>query len=364
MKLSLWYTCCCLSLYLVSAAAANASPKRDNPSAAKTSNAASLGKFASTEDRLTVAPVPQGILAQVPPPPPSPEVPSAPPAAPATPAPPSSSENQELKDRLDNIKNTKPASTDDKSAGYQPKTSPAFSIFNPVGFGADKNLVFFALDYQSTTRSTNGLGNSGVSDAEGGFGVGLGDATNAVGLELSYSLNSFGSSAAFGSGGFSAKVHRRLSEDTSVAIGWNQFAKINLGAGRNSNNQIIPSDYPANSYYAVATKIFRTRDDINEPFSRVAVTGGLGGGAFLPFDRTIDPSVGRSGLGLFGSVGVRIARPVSAVVEWTGQDLAAGVSIAPFENFPLVITPAFRDITGITGGSARFVVGASVAFNF
>jgi hypothetical protein len=182
-------------------------------------------------------------------------------------------------------------------------------------------------------------------------------------IELSYSINSFGSSQAFGSGAFNAKVHKRLSEDTSVAIGWNQFASVNFGSGRNGN---ISSDFPKNSYYASATKIFRTCEDINQPFCRVAVTAGVGGGVFLPFD-TIRDAVrdGRdaTGLNVFGSVGVRIARPVSAVVEWTGQDLAAGLSIAPFENFPLVISPAVRDITG-AGDGARFILGAGVAFNF
>jgi hypothetical protein len=226
-----------------------------------------------------------------------------------------------------------------------------------VGFGADNNLVFFALSYQNRTRYTQ------TSDGEGGFGIGIGDANN-VAAELSYSINSFGSSAAFGSGAFNIKVHKRLSEDTAVAIGWNQFIKTQFGGGRNGNG---PSDYPNNSYYAVGTKIFRTREDINDPFSRVAVTAGVGSGVFLPFDEnTLD----RTGLNVFGSVGVRVARPVSAVIEWTGQDLAAGVSIAPFENFPLVITPAFRDIAGIgpngagTAAGARFVLGASVAFNF
>jgi len=66
---------------------------------------------------------------------------------------------------------------------------------------------------------------------------------------------------------------------------------------------------------------------------------------------------------VFGSLGVRVARPVSAIVEWTGQDLGAGISVAPFDNFPLVITPAVRDITG-AGDGARFILGASVAINF
>jgi hypothetical protein len=43
--------------------------------------------------------------------------------------------------------------------------------------------------------------------------------------------------------------------------------------------------------------------------------------------------------------------------------LAIGASIAPFDNFPLVITPALRDITG-AGDGARFILGGGVAFGF
>jgi hypothetical protein len=360
MKRLLWYVSCCWTLSLVSAAATYASPEPKVGTDTATGNAASLGRLSLTDDHATTTTpvVAQGILAQTPPPPPAPtETPTTPPAPAGTPTTPSNSDSKDVQEQLNQINNSQtPAG--DKFNTYQPKTSPAFSIFNPVGFGADKNLVFIGVDYQSRTRFSD------TSDGEAGIGIGLGDAVNSIGAEISYSLNSFGSSAGFGSGAFNAKLHKRLSEDTAVAIGWNQFATIYTGAGR--NGIVGGTDYPRNSYYAVGSKIFRTRDDINEPFSRVAVTAGVGSGVFLPFDpSTLD----RTGLGVFGSLGVRVARPVSAVVEWTGQDLAAGVSIAPFDNFPLVITPAFRDIAGISDspqgrGGARFVLGASVAFNF
>ena len=375
MKKLMWYISCGL-MPLIGASATHASPIKHNTKAI-TGNAASLGKLSTTDyhQELKATPmVASDILAQAPPPPPTPtDVPStpaggtspgAPPAPipgtppPTTPANPSN-DSKDLQNQLDTIKNNQNQKADANS--YNPKSSPAFAIFNPVGFGADRNLVFFSVDYQARTRYTN------TSDGEAGLGIGLGDARESVGVELSYSINSFGSSAGFGSGAFNAKVHKRITEDTAVAIGWNQFAKIQFGGGTNS-----ASDYPNNSYYAVATKILRTREDINDPFSRLALTAGVGSGVFLPFDEF--GGLDRSGLNVFGSVGVRIARPVSAVVEWTGQDLAAGVSIAPFENFPLVITPAFRDIAGISdskvpgranpSGGARFVLGASVSFNF
>ncbi len=259
--------------------------------------------------------------------------------------------DRSLENRLNDIKNDR-GDVVDKYNTYQPETSPGFSVFNPVGFGADNNLLFLSLSYQNRTRFTR------TSDGEAGIGIGLGDATKLVGVELSYGIDSFGTSAGFGSGAFNIKLHRRLNEDASVAIGWNQFARLQFSGGAN-----VVSDYPRNSYYAVATNIFHTREDINAPFSRVALTGGIGSGVFLRFDPRLNPGESNRGFNVFGSIGVRIARPISAIVEWTGQDLGVGLSIAPFKDIPLVITPAIRDIAG-AGDGARFILGTSIAINF
>ena len=354
MKRLLWYISCCL-MPIFGASTSHASPEIKSSTHATTGgNAASLGKLSSADAQVFSATplVASDILAQVPPPPPTPPIDPSPATPPNTaPAAPANSGDREIQNQLNNIQNNQtPAG--EKFETYRPKISPSFSIFNPVGFGADKNLVFFSVDYQSRAKFTQ------TSDGEVGIGIGLGDAVNSIGAEISYSINSLGSSAGFGSGAFSAKIHKRIGDDMAVALGWNQFAKVQFGGGRNGNS---PSDYPNNSYYLVGSKILRTREDINDVFSRVALTAGVGSGVFLPFDRF--GSIDRTGLNVFGSVGVRVARPVSAIVEWTGQDLAAGVSIVPFDNFPLVLTPAFRDITG-AGDGARFVLGASVAFNF
>ena len=98
--------------------------------------------------------------------------------------------------------------------------------------------------------------------------------------------------------------------------------------------------------------------------SRISLSAGVGGGQFLPFSTT-STNLNAGGVNAFGSAAFRLAKPVSAIVEWTGQDLAAGLSLTPFgDGFPLVITPAFRDISGITGQSARFVLGVGTAFKF
>jgi hypothetical protein len=213
------------------------------------------------------------------------------------------------------------------------------SIYIPVGYGADNNTVFLTGSYQASVRRDEG------SVGAGGIGIGLGDAQKAVGLELSYAFET--TDDPFGQGGFNAKLHRRLGQDLSAAVGWNGFLNI----GRNDFEQ---------SKYGVITKVFRTQESLNSPFSRVAFTVGVGDGQFRS-NGAVD--AGDNNVNVFGNVAIRVARPVSFIAEWTGQDLGLGLSIAPFRNFPLVITPAVRDIVG-GGDEPRFVIGAGTAIRF
>ena len=72
---------------------------------------------------------------------------------------------------------------------------------------------------------------------------------------------------------------------------------------------------------------------------------------------------GEFGVGVFGSAALQVYPWANIITEWTGQDLAAGVSIVPFSNFPMVITPAVRDIAGEGDGDPRFVVGVGVSLS-
>lgn len=218
------------------------------------------------------------------------------------------------------------------------EASPAFSIYIPVGFGLDGWSVWGSGGFQAGVREDTG------SVGGGGIGVGLGDAKKYVGLELGYT---FVDGENFGLGGFSGKLHRRLGNDGSIAFGWNGFA--NLG-GRNDFEQ---------SLYGVGTYVFRFAESLDAAFSRLAVTVGVGNGQFRS---NLDRDKFRNGTNVFGNMALRVIRPVSLIAEWTGQDLAVGLSIAPFKNFPFVITPAVRDVTG-SGYAPRFVIGAGVSFS-
>lgn len=248
---------------------------------------------------------------------------------------PSPTEVQELQRQVESLPASEPA-FGDVFAG-----SPAITIAVPSGIGADDWTGFVNFGFQSRTRFTD------EADGTLGIGLGVGDARQSVGFQLSYTLASFGGSRDFGTGGFNAKLHRQFPWGMSVAVGWEGF--ITTG----------DVDFD-DSVYGSVTQLLRLRPDLNDPFSRIALTAGVGNGRFRSEEDVLEDE---DTVGVFGSVAVRVARPVSAIVEWTGQDLAAGLSITPFQNFPLVLTPAVRDITG-AGDGARFVMGLGVSFQF
>jgi hypothetical protein len=221
--------------------------------------------------------------------------------------------------------------------------SPSLTIFNPTGYGADNNTGYLSATYQSRTRFVEN------DDGALAIGFGFGDARDAVGVEVSYTLASvFGENRDAGTGGFNVKIHKQFANDWAVAAGWNGVVFIG------------EDDGVEDSIYGTVTKVIRTQESISSPFSRIALTAGVGNGQFRTEEALEN---GDDSVNLFGSAAVRVAKPVSVIAEWTGQDLAVGASIAPFKNIPFVITPAVRDITG-AGDGARFVLGAGVGFRF
>jgi hypothetical protein len=88
------------------------------------------------------------------------------------------------------------------------------------------------------------------------------------------------------------------------------------------------------------------------------LTLGIGNGQFRTEDSvTNDENV----FNPFASLSFRVARPMSAIVEWTGQDLAVGTSVSPFKRIPLTVNLAVRDIAG-AGDGARLVGSVGTSF--
>lgn len=217
--------------------------------------------------------------------------------------------------------------------------APSASISTPIGFGANFGQIFGGFAFQSRTRFTN--------QADGGLalGVGLGEPQKIVGLDVTMAILSlFGDNA--GRGSFSFKIHRSLPEGFAVALG---FENAIRWGGTDAGSSI----------YGVVSKFFQFTETTKEPFSQLTLSLGVGGGRFRSEGAIED---GVNSLGVFASAGLRIVEPVSAIVEWSGQDLNAGISLIPFQNIPLTVNLAGADLTGNAGNGARFVM--SIGYNY
>ncbi|WP_147070736.1 hypothetical protein [Microcystis aeruginosa] len=217
--------------------------------------------------------------------------------------------------------------------------APSASISTPIGFGANFGQIFGGFAFQSRTRFTN--------QADGGLalGVGLGERQKIVGLDVTLAILSlFGDNA--GRGSFSFKIHRSLPEGFAVALG---FENAIRWGGTDAGSSI----------YGVVSKFFQFTETTEEPLSQLTLSLGVGGGRFRSEGAIED---GVNSLGVFASAGLRIVEPVSAIVEWSGQDLNAGISLMPFPKVPLTINLAGADLTGNAGDGARFVM--SIGYNY
>lgn len=219
------------------------------------------------------------------------------------------------------------------------RSAPSVSILTPSAYGQSWGSASIGLGLQERTRFSN------KADGVMGFGIGLGDAQRSVGLDIGFTIVDLDTAQ---DGTVSFKLHRRLPDDFAVAVGVKNV--IQYGETDSSTG-----------YYGVVTKMFRLRESVEKPFSRLVVSAGVGSGQFRS---ELDINSTRDSVGVFGSVAVRMAEPVSAIAEWSGQDLTLGLSIIPFRNIPLVITPAVTDLTRNAGDGSRFILGIGFGMSF
>lgn len=218
---------------------------------------------------------------------------------------------------------------------------PASTINTPTAYGQQWGDVYAGVGYQDRIRYDD------WSDGVAAMGLGLGNPARYVGLDVSLSLldtyTEFGKDRSL-----SVKLHRQLPYRTAVAVGHENLWHTDGTDGGSSR-------------YVVVSKVMLFRDRPTSALGSMVVNVGLGNDRFLSEEAF---ARGADGVNAFGSVGVRLLRPVNAVANWTGQDLALGLSIAPVRTWPLVITPAVMDVTGRAGDGARFSVSAGLSYNF
>ena len=221
------------------------------------------------------------------------------------------------------------------------RISPSVSIGTPSAYGKSWRSASVGLGLQARTRFSN------LADGGFGMGIGFGNGYETVGLDVGIGVaDLLGDTARDGS--ISFKLHRRLPDDFAVAVGVNHAIRWGETDG-------------GSSVYGVVTKMFRLREKVTDPLSRLYVSAGVGSGQFRS-ESQIQEDI--DSLGVFGSVTLQVVPQANAIAEWTGQDLTLGLSVAPFQNLPLVITPAVTDITGNAGDGSRFILGIGYGFSF
>lgn len=227
---------------------------------------------------------------------------------------------------------------DDRSAPNYVGT-PASSIGVPGGTGATWRSFGVGMGIQSRARFTD--------RADGGLGIGLGFGTpNTIGLQVGLSFVDL--SDPFADGSVSLKLHRPLPHNVSIALG---ATGVLTWGGPDGGSSI----------YGAVSKQFNLHKDVQRPFSQLTVTLGSGSGQFRS-ESQINADL--EAVGVFGAVSLRVLEPVSTIVEWTGQDLNLGISVVPFRQIPLVVTPAVADVTGRAGDGPRFIVGIGYGTQF
>jgi hypothetical protein len=219
---------------------------------------------------------------------------------------------------------------------------PGITLLSPSAFAADGWTVFAGAGYQERTRFTES------SDGAAWLGVGLGDARKYVGLELTAASFSTIDSGFFDRVGFSALLHRQIGGLTSIGVGAENFVITNHDE---SDTDI--------GYFGVVSHIFPLRDDPRKNWSMITASLGVGNGRFRFEDDIFDDD---EAVNVFGAVSVHPTRAIALIADWYGQDLALGMSIAPFANFPVVFVPAIADITENAGDGPRFLIAMSVGY--
>lgn len=235
--------------------------------------------------------------------------------------------------------------------GHFPRGAPGTSTGSPIAFGANWGDVYVGAGVQAPIRYST------ASDGGATVGMGFANANDYVGLDVGLSFLSTVRSGLTNRMGLSVKAHKILAGNWGIAVGVENIYITNQPTDANP------------SVYAVISKVVDLNGTFLSDFKSLTLSAGAGN---EDFRLEKDVRAGSKTIAAFGSAALRIWDQVSVIVDWPGQDLNVGVSIVPIKDFPLVLTPAINDLTGLAGtfnyGTAaarpRFSLGAGMSFKF
>ena len=217
--------------------------------------------------------------------------------------------------------------------GDHARPIPAVSFSIPTAFGAGWRDVYAAAGAHVGYNQ-----NGWFKDGAVYLGAGLGNSRRLVGFETTLALIDLAGDT-FDERTLSVKLHRRLGDNWAVAAGIENM----IIAGRAHGGR---------SVYGVVSG-FLPLQEIGPLRGELTMTVGVGDGRFNGFENM---QQGTNTASMFGGIALRVLSAVSVFGSWTGQDLNAGVSWAPFADLPLVITPVLLNVDGEDGHGARFAL--------
>ncbi len=221
------------------------------------------------------------------------------------------------------------------SAGVKPtatQASPAVAFGSPIGFGLNNGQLAVGIGGQTTDAP-------GANHFDGSMGVavGFGNSADSLGFEVTANIISLRNNLGE-DGSFNAKAHRMVNATTSVAVGAESFG--GWGAARKGR---------ISSYGAVTTVV--------NPGMPVVLNLGAGTNRFASNTDT-------SRTGVFGSIAVIPTDRLSFVVDYTGIDTNAAVSVVPFASLPITLTLGYVNLQEQEGLSREFAGGIGYLYRF
>lgn len=223
-----------------------------------------------------------------------------------------------------------------------PKGAPGIAFGSPVAFGAAWGDLYAGIGGQTLPEE-----NANGQDVDGSLalGFGLGNASKSIGLDTTIGVISLEDEFAE-DGNVSFKLHAALPNQSAFAIGIENTAR--WGAGENGQSSI----------YAVYSKLWGpTLFGKKRP---LATSVGVGSQRFVD----VDDAGNKEGLGVFASTALQVNRRVSTILDWTGVDLNAGVSVVPFRTLPVTLTVGAINLTENNGVDVEFSGGIGYSYNF
>ena len=234
------------------------------------------------------------------------------------------------------------ASVPEAQSALRPN-SAGKTLMTPSGWGAWGNTIFLGVGGTSPQVYSTEF------DGAISLGAGLGHPVKNAGLQLGATIQDV---SGMDNLSYGIKAHKYLCRGISMAIGVEQL----FGPKEST---------PDESFYIVVSRASQQHPSAIPRISKLHMNIGLGSGRFgNKSPRDIEEGKDEHGTYLFGGLAYEVYKNTNLILEWSGINLHAGVSIIPFEDIPIGITVGAADLTDNSGSGARFIFSVGSPYRF